>query len=1017
MPNEKTNTDSGIFGVKKLLDGCPSQQAPVPIVETELLPLRLCATVSLQQSHMVIPLSLVIGHMAIDTYAMIDSGASTMFIDSKWARNHGILRIRKEVPQPILAINDTVVRGGTHKTVPLGVTVGPNSSSWSMEIADIPRYPVILGIEWLRRTNPDINWQGDYLKFRDCETIVQSPVVAVRDFTNAIHLSEIHVPTEYLPFAKLFKEQNDELPERTDYDHRIPLEPGSKPPFGPVYGMSQDELKSLKTYIDDMLKRGFIRKSESPAGSPVLYADKKDGGLRLCVDYRGLNNITIKNRTPLPLIDETLDRIGSAKIYTKIDLYGAYHLIRMAEGEEWKTAFRTRYGLFEYLVMPFGLTNAPATFQAMINDVLRPYLDVFVVVYLDDILIFSEREQDHVNHVTKVLEALSTLNLFIKAQKCEWSVTSTEFLGYVINPQGISMSEEKTKAIKEWPAPTSKHDIQVFMGFCNFYRRFIRNFSGMAKPLYNLTGDSKFEWTEECKTAFESIKRSFTEAPILQHFRPEMQSIVETDASNYALGAILSQRDEEGRLHPVAFFARSLSKAERNYEIYDKELLGIVEAMKHWRTQLEGSDQPVIINTDHKNLEYFTSTKVLNQPQARWSELLARYNFRIKYIAGHSNKADALSRRSDLKPVDAVEASPALLPSALFVSMASQSLPMASDLRLCYPKDALTTMDNPQGLELQERDGLVYQGTRIYIPPSQHLKRQILEAKHCHPTAGHGGTAKTLDLVTRNYYWPSMRKDVISYVSSCNVCQRTKTPKHLPYGYLQPLPTPETPWTSLSMDFIVKLPESGSADSILVVVDRLTKMSHFIPCRETTDAPELAELFLHNIFRLHGLPRDIVSDRGSAFVSKFWRNLLKRLNIDTKLSTAFHPETDGQTERVNQCLEQYLRCYVSFQQDDWIRWIPLAEFQYNNCISTSTQSSPFYSNYGFHPRLDIAPTTGSFQSIQKAKNFVKGFTKFRKVYAWNSIWQKLHIRNLQTGEGRSRPITEPIVTSTYPPGT
>ena len=832
-------------------------------------------------------------------------------------------------------------------------------------------YPIILGMPWLRAMDPEVHWKENWLRFPNSSTRVEGVAIGLIPddldscFADLAVPTAANVPKEYIQFHKLFqKSKADVLPKPSQWDHEIPLESGKKPSFGPVFGMSPTELETLKEYLDEMLAKGFIRRSQSPAGSPVIFVKKKDGTLRLCVDYRGLNQITIKNRTPLPLIDETLDCIQDAKIYTKLDLRGAYNLVRIKVGKEWKTAFRTRYGLFEYMVMPFGLTNAPATFQSMINDVLRPFLDVFVVVYLDDILIFSDSLEEHTKHVSTVLEQLSQHDLFVKAKKCEFHVTSTEFLGYNISPSGISMNENKVKAIKDWPQPKNKHNVQVFMGFCNFYRRFISNFSGIAKPLYLLTGKDSFQWNESCNAAFDKLKNAFTSAPMLKHYVPNAPTFVETDASNYALGAVLSQKQEDGKVNPIAFFARSLSGAEQNYEIYDKEMLGIVKALKHWRTYLKNMSEPTIIQTDHKNLEYFTTTKVLNQRQACWSKLLARYNFVIKDKQGHKNKAGGLSRRPDLKPEGGIEALPPLLRPHQFICATTSTLSgslVEKISQLSTGNWALIQTMNSRGIPLVERNGLWFRGSQVCVPPDDTVRQEILRNKHNMPLAGHSGVAKTYDLISRNYYWPKMRQDTLSYVRSCDICQRTKGPQHLPHGYLQPLPIPETPWTSISMDFVVKLPQSTVGeqhfDSILVVVDRLTKMSHFIPCREASNGRALADTLFSQVFKLHGLPQSVVTDWGSTFRSQFTQQVLNLLKIKLKLSTAFHPQTDGQTERVNQCLEQYLRCFVSFQQDDWAEWLPMAEFQYNNSRSATTGMSPFYANYGFHSCMDFEPAS------------------------------------------------------------
>ncbi|KFY82311.1 hypothetical protein V498_08625, partial [Pseudogymnoascus sp. VKM F-4517 (FW-2822)] len=377
--------------------------------------------------------------------------------------------------------------------------------------------------------------------------------------------------------------------------------------------MSADELKLLKEYIDDNLKKGFIRLSKSPAGSPLLWVPKKDGSKRLCVDYRGLNNVTIKDRYALPLINELHDRFQGAKIFTKLDLRSAYNLIRIAKGEEWKTAFRTRYGLFEYQVMPFGLTNAPASMQRLMNDALHEYLDIFTIVYLDDILVYSASKDEHVQHVKCVLKKLKEYNLLLKLEKCEFHKNQVEFLGYIIGTHSIKMDQAKVKAVLEWPTPTTVKEVQAFLGFANFYRRFIAGYSKVAQPLTELTRkDLAFEWTAKAEAAFQELKTKFTEAPILATFDPAKKIILETDSSDFAIGA------------------------------------SIVVAFEQWRVYLKGSTYPVQVWTDHKNLIYFTTTKVLNRRQVRWAETLTAYNFTIAYRKGSENaRADALSRRTD----------------------------------------------------------------------------------------------------------------------------------------------------------------------------------------------------------------------------------------------------------------------------------------------------------------------------------------------------------------------------------
>jgi len=451
------------------------------------------------------------------------------------------------------------------------------------------------------------------------------------------------------------KEAAEALPDHRPYDFQINLQKGSTPPWGPIYPLSEEELQVLREWLKEMERTGKIKRSTSSAGSPILFVPKPHGGgLCLCVDYRALNRITIPNRYPLPLMQELQDRVQGVRWFTKMDLKNGFHLIRMKEGDKWKTAFRTRYSLFEFQVMPFGLTNAPSTFQDMMNHVLSDMLDVGVLAYMDDILVYADTEEGHDRTVKEVLKRLQNNGRSISPEKCVWKATEVEFLGYVIGRNGIRMSNDKVEAVLGWKTPGSLTEVQSILGFANFYRRFIRNYSRVARPLTELTrkeSGKEWGWNQEAEAAFRELKHRFTTAPILAHFDPKKPVIIETDASDFALGAVLSQRSEEGWLHPVAFHSRKFQPAEINYESHDKELLAIVDAFKHWRRYCQRATHQVQVFSDHHNLEYFTTTKVLNRRQARWAQELAGIDFQIYYHPGTQNgKPDALSRRPEYRP-------------------------------------------------------------------------------------------------------------------------------------------------------------------------------------------------------------------------------------------------------------------------------------------------------------------------------------------------------------------------------
>ncbi len=367
----------------------------------------------------------------------------------------------------------------------------------------------------------------------------------------------------------------------------------------------------MDTYIKESLAAGIIRASTSPAGAGFFFVGKKDEGLRPCIDYRALNKITVRNRYPLPLMASAFELLQGASIFSKLDLRNAYHLVRIQQGDEWKKAFNTPTGHYEYLVMPFGLTNTPAVFQALINDVLRDMLNKFVFVYLDDILIFSRSFEEHEGHVSAVLQRLLNNHLYVKPEKCEFHVTHAQFLGFIITPGHVEMDPKKVEAVLKWPTPTTVKEVQRFIGFANFYRRFIKNFSSVAAPLTALTkgGVTKICWSSEAEGASRDLKRRFTSGPILSVPDPERPFVVEVDASDVGVGAILSQRGEDCRMHPCAFMSRCLSEAERNYHVGDRELLAVKLALEEWRHWLEGTQHPFQVLTDHKNLEYLQQAK------------------------------------------------------------------------------------------------------------------------------------------------------------------------------------------------------------------------------------------------------------------------------------------------------------------------------------------------------------------------------------------------------------------------
>ena len=642
----------------------------------------------------------------------------------------------------------------------------------------------------------------------------------------------------------------------------------------------------MKEYLDENLRKGFISPSTAPYASPVLFVVKLNSSLRFCVDYRKLNAVTRWNRYPIPLIDETLARVTGCKYLTKLDIIAAFNKLRMHPDSEDYTTFVTSMGAYKYHVLPFGLTNGPANYQHYMNDVLFDCLNKFCQAYLDDILIYSRTKREHVRHVREVLTRLRKAGLQVDIEKCEFHVQETAFLGVLLSIDGLRMNPEKVQVVVDWPKPNNLKQVQGFVGFCNFYRRFIKDFSKIVRPLTQLTQkDTPFQWNDACQQAFERMKQSVTSAPVLRHFDRARQAVLETDSSDYVNGGVLSQHDDEGVLHPVAFYSRSMLPAECNYEIYDKELLAIIKCLEHWRPELEATERPIDIYTDHKALEHFMTSKELTRRQARWSQLLSEYNFKIMYQTGPRNaKADALTRMPSAVPTDPndervkYQHQTILTPDRLEV--------LAGDLVNTSIHDRVVAANKVdadclaiaqalhQGLDRWKKlsllgckvvNGVLYRHAAVWVPDDMNLMLPLIREADDPPACGHPGVTRTVELLQRNYYWPNMRAEIGQYIRNCYGCQRSKAPRDRYNGLLKPLPIPVQRWTDISMDFITGLPDSEGYNAILTVADTLSKERHYIPCfsgDEGTSAEATAKLLIKWIFRLHGLPSSIVSDRG-----------------------------------------------------------------------------------------------------------------------------------------------------------
>nr|ABB46832.2 retrotransposon protein, putative, Ty3-gypsy subclass [Oryza sativa Japonica Group] len=819
---------------------------------------------------------------------LFDSGATHSFLSMSFAGNHG-MKV-EDLRRPLMVSTPSNQALSLQRSPSVRIEIKGVPFLANLILLESKDLDVILGMDWLARHKGVIDCANRKVTLTSNDgrvvTVHALSSESLRSRLNQITLEEIPIVREY---PDVFPDDLPGMPPKRDIEFRIDLVPGTTPIHKRPYRMAANELAEVKR--------------------------QKDHTQRMCVDYRALNDVTIKNKYPLPRIDDLFDQLKGATVFSKIDLRSGYHQLRIKEEDIPKTAFTTRYGLFECTVMSFGLTNAPAFFMNLMNQVFMEYLDKFVVVFIDDILIYSRTKEEHEEHLRLALEKLREHQLYAKFSKCEFWLSEVKFLGHVISAGGVAVDPSNVESVTNWKQPKTVSEIRSFLGLAGYYRRFIENFSKIAKPLTRLLQkDVKYKWSEECEQSFQELKSSLISAPILILPDPKKGFQVYCDASKLGLGCVLMQ---DGKV--VAYASRQLGPHEKNYPTHDIELAAVVHALKIWRHYLFGTRTEVY--TDHKSLKYIFTQPDLNMRQRRWLELIKDYDMGIHYHPGKANVvADALSRKGycnategrhlplelckeferlnlgivSIGFVAALEAKPTLIDQ---VREAQINDPDIQDIKKNRRRGKAIGF-------LEDEHGTVWLGERICVPDNKDLKDAILKEAHDTLYSIHPGSTKMYQDLKERFWWASMRREIAEYVAVCDVCQRVKAEHQKPAGLLQPLKIPEWKWEEIGMDFITGLPRTSSGhDSIWVIVDRLTKVAHFIPVKTTYSGSRLAELYMARI-------------------------------------------TDGQTERVNQILEDMLRaCALDFG-GSWDKNLPYAEFSYNNSYQASLQMAPYEALYG-----------------------------------------------------------------------
>ena len=872
------------------------------------------------------PLLIQQGHIILNSTSslpldlLVDSGADQNFLSTTFVLKHNI-PVTPLTSAVSLQLADGSISTLTTRTLPLTLRIGSHEELITFLVTPLTR-PAILGYPWLSQHNPSIHWPSKSLIFN----LSSSPKLCELIYPNFPSTTEPPLDCN-LPQALMFKykevfskEKALSLPpHRGKYDFRVDLKENVLPPSSKTYNLTGEEKLAMKQWIDENLAQGFIRPCHSPYAAPCFFIKKKDGELRLCMDYRKLNSITIKTNYPLPRIPEIIIKVGNGKWYSALDLRGAYNRIRVAEGDEHKLSFITNYGQFEFLVMPFGPCAAPGYFQAFMNSLLSHL--PFVSVYLDDIIISSLTQEEHFDHIAVVLEILLKNELYCKLPKCQFFQTSLSYLGYIISTEGVAMDPKKLSAIATWPAPTSRKELESFLGFTNFYRAFIPHYSDLTCALTDLLSkDSKFSWSDTSNNSFLKLKASFTNAISLHHPKDNLPFEVECDSSDYALGAVLSQRISPERLVPIAFYARKLTQAEKNYPIYDKELLSIHESFQEWRHFLQGGPYQVKVWSDHKSLSYFMTTKQLTRRHARWSLFFSSFDFVIMPRPGSENaQADALSRRADFIS-DTTENSFSLLSPDHFSTVLVEANAVLS-----------ATTAIPFAI-LHARFG---------HPGSVSLKRTIATDPSIRPT---GNLEKTL----------------------CDPCSRGKS-KRKPFGRTSSRKYDVLEVLSADIQYFSTISNDGTSANIKII-DHATKYLKTFLLKDRSAATLLEDLapFIARMERQAGkLVKFIRTDQGGEFGGVVLDFLAAKGIVRQKTTPYYHIDP-GMAEHAHQTVLYMARSILIASNLPLLFYgdaILTATYLHNRIVHSGASKTPFELMKGRPPRLDHLRPFGSLAYV------------------------------------------------------